>query len=132
MLTAALATISLVACGKSETKSGQEMIHNLGVEVKTIDPALNNAIDGSTVIANAFEGLCKMDKNDKAIPGVAKSWEISEDKLTYTFHLRDDAKWSDGENVTAKDFAYSWKRALDPKTAADYAFQLYYVKGGRV
>ncbi|PRR82888.1 peptide ABC transporter substrate-binding protein [Clostridium vincentii] len=130
MLTVALATTSFVACGKSDTQSGQEMIHNLGAEVKTIDPALNNAVDGSTVIANAFEGLCKTDENNKAVPGVAESWDISEDKLTYTFHLRDDAKWSDGEAVTAKDFAYAWQRVLDPTTASDYAFQLYYIKGG--
>lgn len=120
----------LAACGKDDSKSKNELIHNLGVEVKTIDPALNNAVDGSTVIVNAFEGLCKTDEHNKAVPGVAKSWDVSADNLTYTFHLRDDAKWSDGKAVTAKDFEYAWKRALDPKTAADYAFQLYYIKGG--
>lgn len=131
-LTVALGMSTLVACGgkKDDTADAQELIHNLGAEVKTIDPALNNAVDGSIVIANAFEGLYKTDAENKAIPGVAKSVDISDDGLVYTFHLRDDAKWSDGEQVTAKDFAYAWTRALDPATAADYAFQLYYIKGG--
>ncbi|MDS0527502.1 peptide ABC transporter substrate-binding protein [Clostridium sp. SHJSY1] len=130
-LALALGVTTLVGCGGKDSKSGtkQEMIHNLGAEVKTIDPALNNAVDASIIIANAFEGLYRTDKGDKAEPGAAKSADISSDGLTYTFHLREDAKWSDGQQVTAKDFAYAWKRALDPKTAADYAYQLYYIKG---
>ncbi len=133
-LTVTLGMTALVGCGDSNSESNggskQEISYNLGAEVKTIDPALNNAVDGSIVIANAFEGLYKLDEDNKAIPGVAKSCDVSEDGLVYTFHLRDDAKWSDGKEVKAGDFAYAWKRALDPKTAADYAFQLYYIKGG--
>lgn len=131
VLVGAMALTTLVGCGKSTDGSGtaQEVIYNLGAETKTIDPALNNAVDGFQVISNAFEGLCKLDDNNKAVEGMAKSWEVSEDGLTYTFKLREDAKWSDGNAVTAKDFAYAWKRALDPKTAADYAFQLYYIAG---
>lgn len=129
-LTFALGVGTLVGCGGSDNggDSAQELIYNLGTETKTIDPALNNAVDGSIVIANAFEGLCRTDENDKAIPGVAEKWEVSEDQLTYTFHLREDAKWSDGEPVKAGDFAYAWTRALDPATAAEYAFQLYYIE----
>ena len=130
-LTVALGVTTLVACGEKDTASGQELIHNLGVEVKTIDPTLNNAVDGSTVIVNAFEGLYRVDVNNKAIPGVAKDHTISEDGKVYTFNLRDDAKWSDGQAVEAEDFKYSWTRALDPATAAEYAFQLYYIEGGR-
>jgi oligopeptide transport system substrate-binding protein len=131
-LAIALGMSTLVGCGGSNSgnKVKQEMVHNLGTEVKTIDPALNNAVDGSIVLANAFEGLYRTDESTEAKPGVAKNCDVSSDGLTYTFHLRDDAKWSDGQQVTAKDFAYAWKRALDPKTAADYAFQLYYIKGG--
>ncbi|WP_143314567.1 peptide ABC transporter substrate-binding protein [Clostridium sp. HBUAS56017] len=131
-LALALGATTLVGCGGKDSGKGakQEMVHNLGAEVETVDPTLNKAIDGSIVIANAFEGLYKTYDSDKAEPGIAKSCDISSDGLTYTFHLRDDAKWSDGQQVTAKDFAYSWKRALDPKTAANYAYQLYYIKGG--
>ncbi len=132
LLTAVLGTSVLAGCGDSDSSSGsneQHLIHNLGTEVKTIDPALNNAVDGSIVIANAFEGLYRMDENLKPVPGVAESYTLSDDKLVYTFKLRKDAKWSDGKEVTAEDFKYSWTRALDPKVAADYAFQLYYIKG---
>ena len=130
-LTVALGVTTLVGCGADSAEVGQELIHNLGAEVKTIDPALNNAVDGSTVIVNAFEGLARVDENNKAVPGVAEKWEMSEDGKVFTFHLRDDAKWSDGEPVTAEDFKYSWTRALDPATAAEYAFQLYYIVGAR-
>ncbi|MFO7161247.1 MAG: ABC transporter substrate-binding protein, partial [[Clostridium] cellulosi] len=65
----------------------------VGSEPKSIDPAINQAVDGSIYIVHAFEGLTKYDKNAKIVPGVAKSWDISDDQLTYTFHLREDAKW---------------------------------------
>lgn len=128
-LTVALGMSTLVGCGGSGTSGKQELVYNLGAVNKTIDPALNNAVDGSTVIANAFEGLMRLDKNQKAELGVAKEYKVSDDGLTYTFTIKDDAKWSDGKNVEAKDFVYAWLRALDPATAAEYAYQLYYIKG---
>ncbi|MEG6571721.1 peptide ABC transporter substrate-binding protein [[Clostridium] cellulosi] len=100
----------------------------VGSEPKSIDPAINQAVDGSIYIVHAFEGLTKYDKNAKIVPGVAKSWDISDDQLTYTFHLREDAKWSDGKPVTANDFVYAWQRAVNPSTASAYAYQLYYIK----
>ncbi|KOF55850.1 peptide ABC transporter substrate-binding protein [Clostridium sp. DMHC 10] len=124
----------LAGCGnasKSNTKSAEQIIrYNLGANPKTIDPGLNSSVEGGTVIANAFEGLTDVDANNKAYPGVAKSWDISSDGKHYVFHLRKDAKWSDGKAVTAKDFEYAWKRALAPETASDYAYQLYYLKNG--
>ncbi|MPQ44677.1 peptide ABC transporter substrate-binding protein [Clostridium tarantellae] len=134
-LVAALSGSVLVGCGGESGSSSeggvteQKLVFNLGEDPKTIDPALNTSSGASTVIGNAFEGLCSLDSEDKAKPGVAEKWEISDDKLTYTFHLRDNAKWSDGQPVTAKDFEYAWKRALDPKTGAEYAYQLYYIEG---
>lgn len=113
--------------GTETSASGGVVTHNLASDPKTIDPALNAAVDGHQVIQSAFEGLCRVDENQKAIPGMAESWEISEDQLTYTFHLR-DAKWTDGQPVKAQDFIYAWKRALDPATAAEYAYQMYYLK----
>ncbi|WP_026884465.1 peptide ABC transporter substrate-binding protein [Clostridium akagii] len=126
----------LSGCGssstsKTTTKSAQLIRYNLGANPKTIDPALNTSVEGATVIANAFEGLTTVDVNNKAHPGVAKSWDVSKDGKNYVFHLRKDAKWSDGKAVTAKDFEYAWKRALAPATASEYAYQLYYLKNGQ-
>ena len=134
-LAGVLGATGVVGCNSNDdngdkAKGNEELIYNLGAEVKTIDPALHNAVDGSIVICNAFEGLMRLDDNQKAIPGIAESYELSDDSLTYTFHLRDDALWSDGKPVTAEDFKYAWTRALNPDTAAEYAFQLYYIKGG--
>ncbi len=117
--------------GSKKDSAGNKVVKiNIGADPRTIDPGLNNSVEGAQVICNAFEGLTNLDQQDKAIPGVAEKWEISADGLTYTFHLRKDAKWSDGKPVTAKDFEYAWKRALDPKTASEYATQLYYLKNG--
>lgn len=104
--------------------------YNLGADPKTLDPALNTAVDGATVLSNLYEGLMRTDENEMPIPGMAESYEMSEDKLVYTFKLR-DAKWSDGQAVKAQDFAYAWLRALDPNTlptASEYAYQLFYIK----
>lgn len=134
LVTVAVAGSVFAGCGSkstSGTASGKKVIKvNLGADPKTIDPGLNNSVEGAKVICNAFEGLTNLDKDDKPIPGVAEKWDVSKDGLTYTFHLRKDAKWSDGKPVTAKDFEYAWKRALDPKTASEYAYQLYYLKNG--
>lgn len=131
-LSLVLGTSILAGCGGSDSASGSanQVIYNLGEDPKTIDPQLNTAAGAGNIILNSFEGLTRMDKDSKAGPGVAETWDVSEDGLKYTFHLRKDAKWSDGQGVTANDFKYAWIRALDPKTAADYAYQLYYIKGG--
>jgi oligopeptide transport system substrate-binding protein len=96
-------------------------------------PALDQQIATDTyaiMLGNhLYEGLVRVADNGRVTPGMAESWEISEDGLTYTFHLR-DAKWSDGQPVTAKDFEYGIKRLLDPATASEYAFQGYYIENG--
>jgi len=106
----------------------QSISYNLGAEPETIDPALNLTVDGANVILANFEGLMRLDKNNKAIPGIAESYTKDSD-TKYTFKLR-DAKWSDGKPVTAMDFEYAWKRVLAPETGAEYAYQLYYIKNG--
>ena len=116
-----LSLISL-SCGDKH-RDGKAIYINVGSEPRSIDPALNNAVDGSIYIQHAFEGLATRDKNNKIIGGVAESWDISEDGLTYTFHLRENAKWADGQKITADDFVYAWRRAVDPLTAAEYAYQ---------
>jgi len=135
-----MVAVLLTACGgsneekaASSEKAGVEQVlrFNLGSDPKTIDPQLNSASDGGIVINNTFEGLMRTDANGKAQPAGAESYEISDDKTVYTFHLRKDAKWSDGQPVTANDYKYAWLRALDPAVASEYSFQLYYIKGGQ-
>ena len=148
ILMASVLAISLLAagCGSSsdsgDTKgsaaagseaSGTEGANVLNVQVgpspETIDPALNSAIDGANMIIHAYEGLLKMDQNNKVIPGLAETYDVSDDGLTYTFHLREGLKWSDGSALTANDFVYSWKRLVDPNTAAPYGSIINVVKG---
>ncbi|GAA0086355.1 peptide ABC transporter substrate-binding protein [Clostridium sp. CTA-7] len=130
-LTLALGMSVFAGCGKDNSvDNGRKLIYNLGSDPETIDPTLNTATEAGTVIDNTFEGLMKLDENEKAIPGVAEKMDVSDDKLVYTFKLRKDAKWSDGKDVTAKDFEYSWVRALTKETAAEYAYQFFYIKNG--
>ena len=114
------------------TKDGEDPIYyHLGATPATLDPQLNNATDGAVTIQHLFVGLTMKDEKNAVVPGVAEKWEVSEDGLTWTFHLRDDAVWTDGEPVTADDFIYAWKRALDPATGSEYAYQVYYVKNAQ-
>ena len=94
----------------------------IGSQPETLDPQKNSASDGSNYIKHLFEGLMKYGWNGEGIVlGAAESYEVSDDALVYTFHIRPDAKWSDGQDLTAEDFVYSMKRLVDPDTAAPYA-----------
>lgn len=128
LLLVAAMTVGLVACGssgdgKKSSASSDEKILSVqtGPDPETVDPALNSAVDGGEMILHAFEGLLKLDENGDPEAGQAEKWEVSEDGLTYTFHLRDGLKWSDGSDLTAEDFVYSWQRVCDPNVAAPYA-----------
>jgi oligopeptide transport system substrate-binding protein len=109
------------------TSSRDNVSVTVGSEPDTLDPGLNQTVDGATYIQHLFDGLTRQDKDGKTVPAIAESWDISADGLNYTFHLR-DAKWSDGQPVKASDFEYAWKRALDPALASVYAYQLLYLK----
>lgn len=122
-----LASVFTVAC--SNTKSGTDLSVNVGTDPDTIDPALNSAVDGATMIIHAFEGLYTLDKDGVPVPGQAESYKLSDDGLTYTFTLRDGLKWSDGSALTAEDFVYSWNRAIAPETAADYSYMFESIAG---
>jgi len=99
-------------------------------EIKTVDPALVTGQPEGRIVWALFEGLCRWDPQTlEPRPGVARSWEISDDKLTYTFHLRDDALWSDGTAVTADDFVWSYRRFLHPATGSEYSYELWYAVG---
>ncbi|MGB9665889.1 MAG: peptide ABC transporter substrate-binding protein [Candidatus Cryosericum sp.] len=127
----AASLVGTVSCssGTANKTVAQEVTYNLATEPATIDPALSQGIPEANVILQVFDGLTRIDQNNMPQPAIAKSWKISDDQKTYTFTLR-DAQWTNGTPVTAYDFEYAWIRALAPETAAEYAYQLYYVKGG--
>ncbi len=98
-------------------------------EIKSIDPAVIIGQPEMRVVTALFEGLVNWDPKTLApIPGVAESWEISPDLLTYTFHFRKDAKWTDGSPVVPSDFLWQWRRVLDPLTVSEYSYQLWYLE----
>jgi len=99
-------------------------------EPGSLDPALAQGTHESWILQHTFEGLMSYAEDGSIVPGAAESYKLADDKVTYTFKLRDGMKWSNGDPVTANDFEFAWKRALAPETAADYAYQLYYLKGG--
>ena len=116
----------LAGCGgggsKSATKAGGKILTiELGPEVESIDPALNTTNDGANYLTYLFDNLLRIDKEGKVAPSLAEKYEVSDDGLTWTFHLRDGLKWSDGSDLTANDFVYSWQRMIDPEVAAPYA-----------
>jgi oligopeptide transport system substrate-binding protein len=121
--------IALVACEPAQPRA--DLVFIQSAEPETIDPALVTDQVSMRISESLFEGLCRVDAEGRANPGVAERWEVSPDKRTYTFHLRHNALWSNGEAVTAADFVYSWCRVLDPKLGADYASQLYLIKGAQ-
>ncbi|MBO9128152.1 peptide ABC transporter substrate-binding protein [Bacillus sp. 165] len=143
VLTAAVLSTSmfLTACGSNETastdkkddkKSGalaDKQVLNLleTSEIPSMDTSKSTDSVSFKVFVNSMEGLYRLDKDNKPTPGMAEKVDISEDQKTYTFHLR-DAKWSNGEPVTAQDFVFAWRRAVDPVTASEYAFILGDVK----
>ncbi len=142
-LAAALAVSMLTAigCSKAEDskstgtkesgKKEQVIRINIGTDPKTLDPLVSTGAPETNVQISLFEGLMRLDKDGRPVPGqAAEAPQVSADGMTYTFKIRENAKWSNGDPVTAEDFVYSWKKALDPRTASEYAYQLYYIKGG--
>ena len=134
LVLAAVMAFSLVACGGSSSSTASagstgsasgsttsNVTVQIGPNPESIDPALNSTIDGGNMLITAFEGLLIVDENNQVQPGQAESWEVSEDGLTWTFHLREGLKWSDGTDLDATDFVYTYKRVADPDTAAPYS-----------
>lgn len=102
---------------------------NLASEPDHLDPALNSSVDGACLAITSFGGLYTYDAEGNLTPDFATGYEMSEDGLTYTFTMREGLKWSDGADLTAKDFEYSWKRAAATATAADYSYMFNGIKG---
>ncbi|EEM95000.1 peptide ABC transporter substrate-binding protein [Bacillus thuringiensis] len=119
---------------KSEGKLAAKQVFNKteNQEIPTMDTSKSTDTLGSQILGNTMEGLYRLDKENKPIPAAAESSTKSEDGKKYTFKLRKDAKWSNGDPVTAKDFVFAWQRLLDPKTAAEYAFIAFPIKNAEV
>lgn len=139
LVMAACMALSLAACGgntstpagstpagdstpaSGSTTGASGVTVQIGPNPETIDPALNSAIDGANMLITFFEPLLIVDENNTVQPGQAEKYEVSEDGLTWTFTLRDGLKWSDGTDITAEDFVYTFQRVADVNTAAPYA-----------
>ncbi|MGN4425005.1 peptide ABC transporter substrate-binding protein [Bacillus cereus group sp. MYBK30-1] len=115
---------------KSDIKYAAKQVLNRteNQEIPTMDTSKSTDTLGAQILGNTMEGLYRLDKDNKPIPAAAESSTKSEDGKKYTFKLRKDAKWSNGDPVTAKDFVFAWQRLLDKNTAAEYAFIAYYIK----
>ncbi|RNL46271.1 peptide ABC transporter substrate-binding protein [Ochrobactrum sp. MH181795] len=111
--------------------AGTVLNRDSGSDPSTLDQHRTTTVNESALLRDLYEGLVTEDAKGELIPGVAQSWDISPDGLTYTFHLRAGAKWSNGDPVTAGDFEYSLHRIIDPKTGAGYANVLYAIKNAR-
>ena len=123
---AAESTSSASQGTEAESASAGSGTLNIMLEtpVESLDPQL--ATDGTSfeVIADYTDGLMQMDADGAAVPACAESYEVSEDGTTYTFHIREDAVWSNGDPVTANDFVFAWQRAVDPANASEYSYML--------
>ena len=130
-------SVVLAACGGDDSSDSdtstdsedkaKELNLVFASEPPSLHPGLATDTTSGAVIQNTFEGLMTME-NGQATEAVAESYEVSDDLLTYTFKLR-DAQWTNGDPVTAEDFAYSWKWALNPENLSEYASILYPIKG---
>lgn len=117
-LSAALFVTAFAGCGK---KKADGITVQIGPNPETLDPALNSAVDGGNMLITLFETLLIIDQDNKVQPGQAEKYEVSPDGLTWTFTMRDGLKWSDGTELNAKDFEYTFKRIADTNVATPYA-----------
>ncbi|KYZ78203.1 ABC transporter substrate-binding protein [Anaerosporomusa subterranea] len=122
-----IAGLLMTGCSKQQST---HLRYAVGAEPESIDPRKSTSIAASTIEAQLFEGLTVLDAANRPAPAAAERWEVSADGLVYVFHLRQAAKWSNGESVTAHDFEYAWKTCLSPDFASPYAYQMFYIKNG--
>jgi dipeptide transport system substrate-binding protein len=118
--------------GSNDSKdSGEKVLYlNNGAEPTSFDPPIGFDSYSWTALNNLMEGLTRLNANHEPEGAMAEKWDVSEDGKVYTFHIRDNAKWSNGDDVTAGDFVFAWKRLLDPETGSPAAFLGYFIEGG--
>jgi oligopeptide transport system substrate-binding protein len=121
--------LALAGCNRALDRA--DLVFVNGAESELLDPALSTAQATGRVMYSLYEGLTAFDQTGTPQPGVAERWEMSPDGRVYTFHLRHDAKWSNGDPVLAAHYLYSWRRTLTPELAAEYSYQLHYIHGAR-
>lgn len=122
-----IAATAVLGCGSmaaDHLDENQEFTYRLPDQFPSLDPQLNEDSAGFSVIRDLFEGLTTQDENGDLTPGVATDWSSVDGNRTWIFNLRKDAKWSNGDSVTAHDFVYAWRRAVDPETASSYSWYL--------
>ncbi|HET6521204.1 MAG TPA: ABC transporter substrate-binding protein, partial [Geminicoccaceae bacterium] len=129
--TALAVLLAVAAVASPAPPAGAEVVYHRGNtgEPETLDQHLTSTIYEANILRDLYEGLVVHDPRAEIVPGVAETWEISDDGTVYTFRLREDAKWSNGDPVTAGDFVFSFRRILDPATGAKYANVLYPIRG---
>ena len=115
--------------GDESDDSRAELRIAIGSEPLSLDPGLLTDLLSGNVVLNLMDPLVRLDNDLEPVPALAESWEVTDGGTTITFRLRDDGRWTNGDPVTAGDFEYAWKRILDPKLAAGYAYQLYGIVG---
>jgi len=120
--------LALVACGPPSQLADRALNRAIGPEPETLDPQLARTTQSHTVLRDLFEGLLTYTADGQLVGGAAERWVVSEDGLTYRFWLRPEGRWSNGSPVVAEDFVYSFRRLVDPKTAAFYTEALINVK----
>lgn len=113
---------------KEKGKTEQKIAISSPTPILTMDTTQNTDKNTFTMVQHLFEGLVRFDKDTQVVPGIAESYDVSPDGLTYTFKIRPEAKWSDRRSITSKDFAYAWKRLVNPKTQGPNAYLLDSVK----
>ncbi len=126
--TASGSTTSEAESGETASSGDQNMDNYINMEPTSLNTLLATYAADFNVLRALYENLMELDENDVAQPAAAEKVDISEDGLVYTFTLRDDGVWSNGDPVTADDFVFAWKQALDPKVASDYAYMLFFIK----
>ncbi len=129
LLSLLAAGLFLAGCDRDFHRA--DLVFLNGAEPESLDPALITGQPEGRLVYALFEGLTRFNAEGEVVPGVARHWEISPDGRVYTFEIRPDARWSNGDLVTAEDFVRSWRRVLTPETGADYASQLYPLRNAR-
>ncbi|APC49733.1 oligopeptide ABC transporter substrate-binding protein [Virgibacillus halodenitrificans] len=115
---------------EEKSDDGKVLYMNNGSEPTSLNPPVGFDSVSWNVLNNLMEGLTRLGEDDQPQEAIAESWDISEDQKTYTFHIRENANWSNGDPVTAEDFVYAWKQLLNPETASPAAFLGYFIEGG--